>query len=977
MSSPFARRVLLIGWDAADWRLIQPLLDQGLMPHLQRLLQRGASGSISTLFPAFSPMLWTSIATGKRAFKHGILGFVEPAADGVGVQPISNRSRSAAALWNIVSQSGGRSLVVGWWPTHPAEPINGVMVSDQFVPSGTAFEPGDAVLAGSVHPVHTAERLGALRVHPRDLTLEDLRPFLPEIETLWAGTGSEAPCCAQLLCEAATIQAVATELLATESWDLSAIYFNSIDHFCHRFMRYHPPQLPWVSADDFRNFQHVVTMCYRFHDLLLGQLLELAGSDATVILMSDHGFRSDELRRSEIPMEAAGPAAEHREYGIFVAAGPGIRQDSRISGASLLDVAPTILTLLGLPVGRDMDGRVLTEVFERVPDVRQVDSWDALCTEQAGLPVSAVAQLSGPGTQPVATPAEGAGVLQQLIDLGYVDAGVATSECPAVSAQLELDFNYGLSLLGGQKIREAAEQFQRLWLRRPADVRMPIRLAQCLQQLGQFEDMRRVIEHLEEFWVRIEQEGTRRVVAMAEYARQRQESGAERPADAAALLNSAWLNGPEANVAGRLMRGHRVNRNTLHDLRATLALAEGRTVDGQRHLQDVSPADAGKRIRLLLQQAWIQLQQKQLSEALSLSEECLAIDPDSRAALLMAGRVCLRLRRPERALSYLEAAIERLYQQPEAHLLRAVALRRLQQVDAAIEAAKLASLQAPADPRPLQLIGSIYAKQGNYSLSGHYQHLCEVVRQQAAAVPVPPLSIELPVVDAAAIAEQLQAEQFGQQFDVETLQRAPAGRVPGDSSVVVVSGLPRSGTSLMMQMLDVGGLSAFTDGVREADASNPRGYYEHQKALRLYEDNRWLSEARGAAVKIVAPLLPLLPQGENYRVILMRRDLDEVVSSQSKMLSRLGKDVQVEAQQLRAVLQGHFDCALQCCERHGIAVQVVDFAEVLRDPGGIAERLAQFLGGGLQVERMAAVVDGTLYRERQQGSGSRLASDMP
>ncbi|MFN9038308.1 MAG: alkaline phosphatase family protein, partial [Planctomyces sp.] len=170
----------------------------------------------------------------------------------------------------------------------PAEPIDGVMVSDQFVPTGM-FDPRDPAPAGSVHPPSLAGHLGSLRVHPRDLTLDDLRPFLPNIERLWAGPGSEAPHCAQLLCEAATIQAVATELLATETWNFSAVYFNSIDHFCHRFMRYHPPQLSWVSDEDFHNFRHVVSMCYRFHDMLLGQLLERAGSEATVLLMSDHG----------------------------------------------------------------------------------------------------------------------------------------------------------------------------------------------------------------------------------------------------------------------------------------------------------------------------------------------------------------------------------------------------------------------------------------------------------------------------------------------------------------------------------------------------------------------------------------------------------------------------------------------------------------------------------------------------------------
>lgn len=966
MKKALSRRVLLIGWDAADWQLIQPLLSAGLMPHLQQMMQRGVSGNISTLFPAYSPMLWTSIATGKRAYKHGILGFVEPAADGSGVQPISNRDRRSAALWNIVSESGGRSLVVGWWPTHPAEAISGVMVSDQFVPTGVSFDPDDAVPAGSVHPATLAETLGALRVHPRDLTLDDLRPFMPNIDELWAGSGSEAPACADLLCHAATIQAVATELLSTEAWDFSAVYFNSIDHFCHRFMRYHPPQLPWVSDEDFRNFRHVVGMCYQFHDMLLGNLLKLAGDDATVILMSDHGFRSDVLRRSDIPMEAAGPAAEHREYGIFAAVGPGIRENSRIRGVSLLDVAPTILTLMGLPTGRDMDGRVLTEIFESVPELSLVDSWDERCTELAGLPGGGSTGSSCLAGTVEAPRGSAGGVLQQLIDLGYVDAGVRDAEHPGAAAQLELDFNYGLSLFGGQRFREAAEQFQGLWLRRPADVRMPIRLAQCLERLDEFDELRRVLDHLEEFWQRIESEGARRVVSMAEHAAQRELAGAV-VSEAAALLNSARLSRDEARVAQRLMQGHRVNWNTLHALRATVATSAGRAGEGLQHLEMMSPGNTQQRVHQLLQRARILLQDKRLDEALLACEECLSLDGESRAACMLAGHICLRARRPARALKYYQSATELLYEQPEAHLFQAIALGRLKRVDEAIAAAKVCCGQAPDDARSLKLLSSLYARQGEYSLSGHYEHLCESVQQRVLAAAGKPMRVILPVVDSAAIADVLRSEEFGERFDVHTLQSAPAGRVSGNVPVVVVSGLPRAGTSLMMQMLEAGGVRPLTDGVREADASNPRGYFEYQKSLTLFEDNSWLAEARDCAVKIVAPLFPLLPQGERYRVILMRRDIEEVLSSQAKMLSRLGKSVQAEAEQLRAVLQGHFEGVLQCCERHGIPVEVVDFAEVMQDPKVTAARLSLFLGGNLQSERMAAVVDGALYRERRGG----------
>ena len=126
------KKVLLIGWDAADWKVINPLMDAGKMPNVQRLVENGVMGQIATLHPPLSPMLWTSIATGKRPFKHGIHGFTEPTPDGLNVQPVTNLSRRCKAVWNILNQNDVRSIVIGWWPSHPAEPLDGVTVSDHY-----------------------------------------------------------------------------------------------------------------------------------------------------------------------------------------------------------------------------------------------------------------------------------------------------------------------------------------------------------------------------------------------------------------------------------------------------------------------------------------------------------------------------------------------------------------------------------------------------------------------------------------------------------------------------------------------------------------------------------------------------------------------------------------------------------------------------------------------------------------------------
>ena len=124
MTEAIAQKLLLVGWDAADWQMIHPLLDAGRMPNLKRLVDGGVMGNLLTLQPILSPILWTSIATGKRAYLHGVHGFIEPAPDGTALRPTSSSTRKCKALWNILSQAGKRCHAIGWYASHPAEVIN-------------------------------------------------------------------------------------------------------------------------------------------------------------------------------------------------------------------------------------------------------------------------------------------------------------------------------------------------------------------------------------------------------------------------------------------------------------------------------------------------------------------------------------------------------------------------------------------------------------------------------------------------------------------------------------------------------------------------------------------------------------------------------------------------------------------------------------------------------------------------------------
>lgn len=183
------------------------------------------------------------------------------------------------------------------------------------------------------------------------------------------------------------------------------------------------------------------------------------------------------------------------------------------------------------------------------------------------------------------------------------------------------------------------------------------------------------------------------------------------------------------------------------------------------------------------------------------------------------------------------------------------------------------------------------------------------------------------------------------------------------AEVVVVSGLPRSGTSMLMQMLTAGGLRAFTDAARTADESNPRGYYEHERVKVLAHDKAWVPEAHEHVVKVVAPLLPLLPEGPAYRVVLLERDLEEVIRSQAAMLERLDRPT-AASDALRAVYARQLKAAhawLDATPR--AAALVFNHADIIADPAA-AGRLNAFLGGGLDEDAMAAVVDPSLHRQR-------------
>lgn len=937
MSRTPVTRVLLIGCDAADWKVINPLLDAGKMPNLERVVNNGVLGNLATLHPDLSPMLWTSIATGKRPFKHGIYGFSEPDPHTGYIRPITNVSRRTKAVWNILSQVGRKCAVIGWWPSHPAEPINGVMVSNHYQRAAGPVDKPWPMRPGTVHPTRIVKNLAALRWHPQHLEAGHILPFVPELARVDQDKDQRLGSLAKIICETCTIRDASLAILEHEPWDFAAVYFDGIDHFSHAFMRYHPPRLDWVPEEDYEIYRHVVEGGYCLHDIILGQLLECTDRETTVILVSDHGFRSDNLRPRQVPREPAGPAVQHRHYGIFAMMGPGIKRDDRIYGANLLDVCPTILTLFGQPAGLDMDGKTLTDAFESPPRVWTIPSWDE---------VSGPAGMHPPGKR--IDPVEAREAINQLVALGYIEKPDENREKAVANTVRELDYNLARAYMDAGRHVDAAGLLEDLLERWPDQYRFGIQLVTCYQALERIRDARGLLEELFE---RKQKNAAQARERLGEWSGRHEGQKFEDLSEAEQLE----LRDLQAEAT--------VNRFSMEYLMGTLLLAEGEEQRALGHLQRAEKAD-GSQPGLYLKIGGAHLGLKRWEEAERSFRRALDLDPDSADAHLGLGQCFLGTRRNTDAAEACTKAVSLLFHNPRGHFLLGVAMHRLGEVERAIQALTVAISQNPNFPEAHRRLAYIYKWRIHDHLKAAEHRMLarrasgRIRTLKAAAVPpVPPGRGEKRVPEGAP--ESNKSPQTGH------LPPVPSTRADPAETITTVSGLPRSGTSMMMQMLRAGGFPVLADGLRKEDEDNPRGYCEYEKAKRLREDTSWLPGAKGKAVKVIAQLLPCLPPQHSYRVLFMERDIREILMSQKKMMERTGtKGARLSDASLAGVFHGQVSSARELLQAGNIPVLYVRYSDVIARPRETAARVNAFLGGNLDEAAMAEAVSPGLYRQR-------------
>ena len=706
------KRVMLIGWDAADWKVIHELIDQNMLPNINGMIETGAMGNLRTLSPVLSPMLWTSIATGKRPFKHGIYGFTEPTPDGKSVQPMTNVSRRCKAVWNILNQNDMKSLVVGWWPSHPAEPINGVMVSDFF--HKAPKKPGEPwkLMPGCIHPKSMTERIAEFRIHPMEMRAEHVLPFVPKANEVDQNLDPRLSMVMKMLAECTTIHATATDLLEDGEWDFAAIYYDAIDHFCHGFMKYRAPRQDHIPERDFELYKDVVTSAYVYHDMMLGRLMELGGEDTTYILMSDHGFHPDHLRPRSLPTEPAGPALEHRDYGIFIAKGPGIKQDTLIHGANLLDVTPTILSIYGLPIGEDMDGQPLLDIFEKAPEISTIASWED-CPGVDGQHPADMALDPGDSKE----------ALDQLVALGYIDAPDEDSGKAVADCQRELDYNLARSYMDAGMHGEGIPLLLNLYKNYPLEFRFGIQLANCLRAMGRVNDLETVVDDLNQRWRVAAEEARKRVGELTLISKERREHWRElkkiddENADDDSRLKLAKVDAAgkpkiwedhEAHAIRKIRSVARGNPQTLDFLAATIASSKGDFETALAHLENAKltkSENPGFQFHVGI----VYLELGRFEDAENAFLRALDFDEFHPNALLGLTRTYVQQNKFKKAIDFAQQATGLKFQFPLAHYYLAIAKRGVADFDGAIQSLKTAIEQNPNFVEAHQSLAGIYA----------------------------------------------------------------------------------------------------------------------------------------------------------------------------------------------------------------------------------------------------------------------------
>ena len=460
--APPAGRVIVLGLDGLDPETLELIVAEGSLPSFRRMIDSGAHGTLRAEPPLLSPVLWTTIATGRLPTDHGIGHFVT--ADRA---PVTSSMRRVPALWNLASTVGLSTATVGWWATWPPEEISGTVVSDRTC-YHFLFEGGFRGVrdAGLTYPPEALERIRRLVRRPSDIGADELSRYLEveaaELERPFS-YDDEVAHMRWALASAHSYADIGLELWHKDRPDLLMVYIEATDSVSHLFGHlFRVEGLTGELAEQQRRGGRAVEEIYRFADELVGRYLDAMDDRTTLIVVSDHGFELGSLHADPSRTRDMRRVSEHshRPEGVLLATGRGVRQTGALVRAVQLDVAPTVLALLGFEKTPEMPGRVLHEMVEMAPRLSRLPGMGARRPPPAASRASAVDPL----------------VEERLRSLGYL-SDVEPSSPMGDRTIAALHFNQG-------RYPEAESMFRDLLRSEPNDSGLHSSLAACLGAQG-------------------------------------------------------------------------------------------------------------------------------------------------------------------------------------------------------------------------------------------------------------------------------------------------------------------------------------------------------------------------------------------------------------------------------------------------------------------------------------------------------------
>lgn len=481
-------RVFVLGLDGIDPQTLDLMMSEGSMPNFAKLRQQGAYAPLISQEPLLSPIIWTTIATGRGPGDHGIGHFVAVSETGEEL-PATSSMRKVKAMWNIVSEAEKSVATVGWWATWPPESVNGQVVSDHtgyhflfeegFGDGAGGDHPADAGGA-KTHPPELMDRIAPLMRRPQDLSYEELSDYVDVPREEFDQAFDFEDDLAHFKWALATAQSyrdIGLELWRSERPDLELLYIEGTDSTSHLFGHlFRAEGLGGELAEQQKRFGGTVEAIYHFADQLLGEVMASLDDETTLLVLSDHGFQLGELHDDPSRTRDMRRVSEkfHRLEGILYMYGNGVRPGARIDRPSIIDIAPTVLSLLGLPPSREMPGRVLDEAF--VEPLSERPSLERVASYEGG------GDAGGDGEQGAAAISEAQ--LAHLRSLGYL--GGDDGQTPTTSSP-QGDRNLAAIHFEEGRYREAAKLYQKLVETDPEDAALRASLAGVLGAMERYD----------------------------------------------------------------------------------------------------------------------------------------------------------------------------------------------------------------------------------------------------------------------------------------------------------------------------------------------------------------------------------------------------------------------------------------------------------------------------------------------------------